>query len=129
MRYLEAVGLTLILAAAGWELFLERPLVDIRQGATQYDLEIKLDAIWGVVADLYSQSAYNRSEAILSADFAHLVKTYKWAGGENDGLSKQVGFAQCLGAGIFLLGGLFIVLSKFIRSKPNGWLADHELKD
>ena len=42
----ELIGAILVLVSVGWELFIERPTIDLQQDATSFRIEDKLDQMW-----------------------------------------------------------------------------------
>jgi hypothetical protein len=44
--YVELIGAAIILASAGWELFIERPLQEMQHASDRFRIENKLDVLW-----------------------------------------------------------------------------------
>jgi ADP-ribose pyrophosphatase YjhB (NUDIX family) len=113
-RWLEAIGMALVLLAAGTQLFVKSGET-LQQDAARYRLEEKVDAVWSVLADYYSHSAANRSEAMHLVNFPEVMSHYVYAGqSDTQDLDAQVRIVSIWKAAMFLAGSLILVIAKFL---------------
>lgn len=100
----EAVGLLLLLVAAGWELFIENSLYGDRMDAMLTAINGKLDRIWDVLKVTNMDSfAKQLDGGFRSSDWQ---LTHDWG----VGLTQKIRFVM------FAFGSLLVVVSKFIAA-------------
>jgi hypothetical protein len=113
----ELWGMSIILIAATFQLFLLDAVVEGVVDGSFYRVEEKLDSIWALLADLYTQSGANRSEATSLANFPVLLKNWKeWNEGMEHIKSQRETFSY-VAAGVFVFGSVLTILGKYLDAK------------
>jgi hypothetical protein len=107
---LELIGALLVLMSAGWELFIERPVLDIQQDQVSFRIENKLDFLWLQVGAI-------RHKVEPDGNFAWTISpsdaSKEWpASGDRRDLervSRQATYAKAFRGLLFLIGSLMLI--------------------
>jgi hypothetical protein len=113
-RLLEVIGAILVLASAGWELFIERTFIDIQQDEAMFRIENKLDYLWiqvGAIRDKIDPDKVSSSVSISPFDAS---KEWKMSGDrhELEAISRQVAYAKAFRGFLFLLGSIMLIVAR-----------------
>ena len=108
----EAVGLTLVLFAAGCQVFIEGHLQASLVESTAYDMEVKLDSIWLQIGALQDQVGGSEEHSGTAIPFRDAAENWEWAGEHSDLLSSQVSWSTIIRGLIFVAGSFAIICSK-----------------
>jgi len=114
-RKLEGYGLILILVSFGWQL-LEINLTDLSNEVDKYQLHEKIDDLYMIIADAYSNSEFNSSQVRSSVNFESINKNWKYWKGlkiEKENLIGQLKWTFYLKSLIFILGSVLLIIPKF----------------
>lgn len=117
-QYLEPVGLVLLLFAFGWQCFEDRAN-QIKNDGYIYELDKKLQNIWAVEYEEAVNSDRYRGTGAFCAnvdslhtqmkDWSEIQKTFKQ-------VNRQTEFSFNCRALLYLLGSIFVILSKWPAS-------------
>jgi hypothetical protein len=112
--YLELIGAALVLASAGWELFIERPLGDMSQGAAFYRVEKKLDAIWLQMGAVRQKVDPDPKTTISTIYASEAGRDWRWAGNtiELRNLEWQSDTARAFRGVLFILGSVLLLAAR-----------------
>lgn len=114
-RRLEGYGLILVLISFGWQL-LEINLTDLSNEVDKYQLHEKVDDLYMIIADAYSNSELNTSQVRNSVDFESINKNWKYWNGlkvEKESLVEQLKWTFYLKSLIFIVGSILLIVPKF----------------
>lgn len=114
-KKLEGFGLILILLSFGWQL-LEINLTDLSNEVDKYQLHEKIDGLYMLIADAYSNSEFNNSQIRSSANFKSINKNWKYWYGlkqEKENVVGQMKWTFYLKSFIFIIGSILLIIPKF----------------
>lgn len=114
-KKLEGYGLILILFSFGWQM-LETDLSNLSTDGDKYQIHEKIDKIYMITADLYSQSDLNKSGTYTSANFSDIVGNWKYwetLNKEKETVSWQLKWTINIRSLIFIIGSVMLILPKF----------------
>ncbi|RIV46476.1 hypothetical protein [Flagellimonas pelagia] len=114
-KKLEGWGLILILVSFGWQ-FLEVNLTDLSNEVDKYQLHEKVDDLYMIIADAYSNSEFNNSQVRSSVDFETINRNWKYWKGlkrEKESLVGQLKWTFYLKSLLFIIGSIFLIIPKF----------------
>lgn len=119
-KKLEGYGLILILFSFGWQM-LETDLSNLSTDVDKYQIHEKLDKIYMITADIYSQSELNKSGTHTSADFSNIVGNWKYwekLNTEKETVNWQLKWTLYIRSLIFIIGSIMLILPKFKTDLP-----------
>ncbi|MGH7984563.1 MAG: hypothetical protein ACREFF_15680 [Candidatus Udaeobacter sp.] len=110
---IEIVGAALVLASAGWELFIERPITDMQHDSVSFRIEDKLDHLWLQIGAI-------RHKVDPDTSFFWTIspttdsETWPMAGDRKQlaQISRQAAFARGFRGALFLIGSLMLILAR-----------------
>ncbi|HRX23324.1 MAG: hypothetical protein H6548_02000 [Chitinophagales bacterium] len=115
LKNLEGTGLIFILFSFGWQMF-ETDLSNQSTYLNNYHIHKKLDKIYMITADLYSQSKLNHSGTYTSADFSDIVNNWEYfdePGKEIESVNRQLDWTFFFRSLLYIVGSLMLIISKF----------------
>jgi len=114
-KKLEGYGLILILISFAWQ-FLEINLTDISNEVDKYQQHEKIDDLYMIVADAYSNSEFNKSQVRSSSNFESINKNWKYWNNlkfEKKSVMSQLKWTFYFKSLIFIIGSVLLIIPKF----------------
>lgn len=130
MKKLEGYGLILILLSFGWQM-LEQDLSNLSTTVDKYQIHEKLDKIYMITSDIYSQSELSKSknEPYTSADFSEILKNWKDWGyleKEKETVNWQLEFSMVIRSIVFIIGSVLLIIPKFNSTNSSAMILERK---
>ena len=111
---IKLIGMFLVLCTAGWQLFVLQPLTSAQSSGREFERDLKLDAMWGVLGDLHRKEFPDRTNVLSGASVDAIDKTWESALTKRfDRLDRQANAANYMAAFLFFVGSCMIVFAKW----------------
>ena len=118
-KWLEFIGMILILLSAWWQVFFERQMANVEQEYREFALHQKLDSLMVVLADIRSQQ--HPEDAVTGWDAKTSIRDWKVAKRDShNGLKKLCEWMALITTFFFLGGSAFILAGKLREIREIG---------
>jgi len=122
LYFAEILGLVLVLASAGWQVFLEDVARDIAVGCAHLRIEQKLWIVWHYMGYL-DQEYWQHNPDRMRDDYYKLDKEFLELGTRESYVEQQVGTFASIRAWMFIAGSALVAIGRYaqISDRVKDW--------
>jgi hypothetical protein len=108
---IEVAGLVLVLLSLGWQLFIEEPIAGIYSGAKEYEVNERLELVWGYLQALREEVVEHRQPG--GRDYNYLQGQWNRLAAQKDVVANQADIARTVRVALFILGSVMLAIGRY----------------